>query len=284
MALLVPALAAPILQAGLIFDVQLNNNSATMSGTAATGFGAADVWNNLSLASASGTGPYVLSTGLTANSAGGSQATAVTLAFSQRCSGTAGTSFTPFGGSISGQGANPSALMGRTQFIQPNGGSGYGINEFLFSGLLANTTYTLYGYAMGDKSVGSIGEGGRWNTYAGTSASGSPTASADNTGVVGATASDVTLSANQGVSYVVMNATTDASGHLFITEGSYCGYFNQITGDTVINGLQLVEPTVVPETTNVALLLTGCVLVTGRFMRGILSKKRREPLCGRSHL
>ena len=234
----------------LIFDVQLNNNT-TMAGTAATGYGASDVWNNLSLASATGAGPYLLSSGLTANTATGSQATSVSLTFYQTRSGTAGTSFSPFGSTISGQGANPSALMGVTQFIQPNDGSGYGINEFLFSGLLPNTTYILYGYAMGNTSSGSVGEGGLWNTYAGTSASGSPTASAFNNGVVGSTASDVTLPANQGVSYVVMSAATDAAGNLFITEGSYCGSKNSITYDTAINGLQLVTP--VPEPSVLAL-------------------------------
>ncbi len=267
LASLIPALATSVLHAqSLIFNVQLNNNTP-MVGTATTGFGSSDVWNNLSLASASGAGPYVLSSGLTANSASGSQATSVSFTFSQTRSGTAGTSFSPFGQTISGQGANPSALMGVTQFIQPNDGSGYGINEFLFSGLLPDTTYTLYGYAMGNSGSGSVGEGGLWATYAGTSTSGSLTATAFNTGVVGTTASDVTLSANQGVSYVVMNATTDASGNLFITEGSYCGSKNAITYDTFINGLQLVQPAPVPEASTISLFLAGAGMLTGRLLR-----------------
>jgi hypothetical protein len=251
-----------------IFNVQLNNNGTTMTGPAATGYGGADVWNNLSLSAATAAGPYLLSSGLTAATAGGSQTSTVSFSFSQTRSGTAGTSFSPFGQNITGQGANPSALMGVTQFIQPNDGSGYGINQFLFSGLLANTTYTLYGYAMGNSDNGTAGEGGVWNTYAGTSATGSPTDSASNTGITSATASDVTLSENQGISYVKMNAATDAAGNLLITEGSYCGSFNAITYDTFINGIQLVEPAAVPEPGTLAL----AVLALG----GWFARRRRQ--------
>lgn len=265
--------ASNIFAQSRIFNVQLNNNSTAMVGSAATGYGGSDAWNNLSLSSATAAGPYLLSSGLTAATASGSQASTVSFTFSQTRSSTAGTSFSPFGQNITGQGANPSALMGVTQFIQPNDGSGYGINQFLFSGLLANTTYTLYGYAMGNSDNGTVGEGGLWNTYAGTSATGSPTDSASNTGITGATASDVTLSANQGVSYVKMNATTDASGNLFVTEGSYCGSFNAITYDTFINGVQLVEPAAVPEPGTLALGILGFVGFGGG---GLLALRRRK--------
>ena len=248
-----------------IFDIQLNSGT-TMVGPAATGYGAGDAWNNLSMVGLTGPGPYVLSSGLTANTPGGSQASTVSLTYSATRSGTASTAYSIGSVSPSGQGANPAALMGTTRNISPANGSGYVILQFLFSGLAPNTVYTLYGYAMGNSSSGQVGEGGLWNTYAGTSAAAPLTQVNTNLGVVGTTASDVTLPANKGISYVVMNAKTDASGNLFVQDGSYCGSRGSITYNAFINGLQLVEPPVNPVITTQPLAFGGSPGATASFV------------------